>query len=98
MFGIVKLLFKFIRWAITIAFIGVIVFVGYNAYGVWTSSKLDQRDKTDAIIVLGAAQFDGKPSPVFSNRLDHALELYKEDVSPLIITCLLYTSPSPRDS
>jgi vancomycin permeability regulator SanA len=60
--------------------------VGYNAYGVWNSSKLDQRDKSDAIIVLGAAQFDGKPSPVFSNRLDHALELYKEDVSPLIIT------------
>jgi vancomycin permeability regulator SanA len=86
MFGIFKLLFKLIRWAITIAFIGAIVFVGYNAYGVWTSSKLDQRDKTDAIIVLGAAQFDGKPSPVFSNRLDHALELYKEEISPLVIT------------
>jgi vancomycin permeability regulator SanA len=86
MFGMIKLLFKLIRWVITIAFIGAIVFVGYNAYGVWNSSKLDQRDKSDAIIVLGAAQFDGKPSPVFSNRLDHALELYKEDVSPLIIT------------
>ena len=86
MFGIIKLFFKLIRWVITIIFIGAIVFVGYNAYGVWTSSKLDQRDKSDAIIVLGAAQFDGDPSPVFSNRLDHALELYKEDVSPLIIT------------
>jgi len=86
MFGIIKLLFKLIRWVITIIFIGAIVFVGYNAYGVWTSSKLDQRDKSDAIIVLGAAQFDGDPSPVFSNRLDHALELYKEEVSPLIIT------------
>ncbi len=86
MFGMIKLLFKIIRWVITIVFIGAIVFVGYNAYGVWNSSKLDQRDKSDAIIVLGAAQFDGKPSPVFSNRLDHALELYKEDVSPLIIT------------
>ena len=86
MFGIIRLFFKLIRWVITIIFIGVIVFVGYNAYGVWTSSKLDQRDKSDAIIVLGAAQFDGDPSPVFSNRLDHALELYKEEVSPLIIT------------
>lgn len=86
MFGIIRLFFKLIRWVITIIFIGAIVFVGYNAYGVWTSSKLDQRDKSDAIIVLGAAQFDGDPSPVFSNRLDHALELYKEDVSPLIIT------------
>ena len=59
MFGIIKLLFKLIRWIITIVFIAAIVFVGYNAYGVWNSSKLDQRDKTDAIIVLGAAQFDG---------------------------------------
>ena len=45
MFGIIRLLFKLIRWVITIIFIGAIVFVGYNAYGVWNSSKLDQRDK-----------------------------------------------------
>jgi uncharacterized SAM-binding protein YcdF (DUF218 family) len=39
----------------------------------------------DAIVVLGAAQYDGKPSPVLRARLDHALELWKQRVAPLII-------------
>ena len=86
MFKVIKLVYKLIKWSIAIVVIGLLVFVGYNAYGVWSSAKLDQRDNSDAIIVLGAAQFDGDPSPVFSNRLDHALELYRDKVSPLVIT------------
>jgi vancomycin permeability regulator SanA len=85
-FKVIKLVYKLIKWSIAIVVIGLLVFVGYNAYGVWSSAKLDQRDNSDAIIVLGAAQFDGDPSPVFSNRLDHALELYRDKVSPLVIT------------
>ena len=86
MFKLIKFSYNLIKWFITITIIAVLVFVGYNAYGVWSSSKLDQRDKTDAIIVLGAAQFDGQPSPVFSNRLDHAVTLFNEEVSPIVIT------------
>ncbi|MFM1986047.1 MAG: hypothetical protein RIS18_264, partial [Actinomycetota bacterium] len=86
MFKVIKLVYKLIKWSIAIVVIGLLVFVGYNASGVWSSAKLDQRDNSDAIIVLGAAQFDGDPSPVFSNRLDHALELYRDKVSPLVIT------------
>ena len=86
MFKVIKLVYKLIKWSIAIVVIGLLVFVGYNAYGVWSSAKLDQRENSDAIIVLGAAQFDGDPSPVFSNRLDHALELYRDKVSPLVIT------------
>ena len=41
---------------------------------------------TDAIVVLGAAQFNGTPSPVFENRLDHARDLYADGVAPVIIT------------
>ena len=41
---------------------------------------------TDAIVVLGAAQFNGTPSPVFANRLDHAAELYRDGVAPTVIT------------
>jgi uncharacterized SAM-binding protein YcdF (DUF218 family) len=39
----------------------------------------------EAIIVLGAAQYDGVPSPVLANRLDHAAELYQGGVAPLIV-------------
>ena len=86
MFKLIKFSYSLIKWIITIIIIAALVFVGYNAYGVWSSSKYDQRDKTDAIIVLGAAQFDGQPSPVFSNRLDNAITLFNEEVSPIVIT------------
>jgi uncharacterized SAM-binding protein YcdF (DUF218 family) len=46
----------------------------------------DQAAPSDAIAVLGAAEYDGRPSPVFHARLDHALELYHRGIAPLIIT------------
>jgi len=46
----------------------------------------DQTAPSDAICVLGAAEYDGRPSPVFRARLDHAFELYKRGIAPLIIT------------
>ncbi|MGA2217575.1 MAG: YdcF family protein [Terracidiphilus sp.] len=46
----------------------------------------DQAAPADAIGVFGAAEYDGKPSPVYRARLDHALELYKRKIAPLIIT------------
>lgn len=42
--------------------------------------------RTDAIVVLGAAQYDGQPSPVFANRLDYAAELYRDGIAPVVIT------------
>lgn len=46
----------------------------------------DQAVPADAICVFGAAEYDGRPSPVFRARLDHALELYQSRIAPLIIT------------
>ena len=46
----------------------------------------DERARADAIVVLGAAQYDGEPSPVFRARLDHAAELYRDGVAPRILT------------
>jgi uncharacterized SAM-binding protein YcdF (DUF218 family) len=48
-------------------------------------SQQDQREPVDAIIVLGAAQYNGRPSPVLRARLDHALELYRDGLAPLIV-------------
>jgi uncharacterized SAM-binding protein YcdF (DUF218 family) len=46
----------------------------------------DQAAPADAIGVFGAAEYDGRPSPVFRARLDHAVDLYRHGIAPLIIT------------
>ena len=52
---------------------------------VLVTSQVDQRRPVDAIVVLGAAQYNGRPSPVLKARLDHALALYRERTAPLVI-------------
>lgn len=53
--------------------------------GVLLTSREDQRHPAGAIVVLGAAQYNGKPSPVLRARLDHALGLYREGLAPAIV-------------
>ncbi|MEP6591335.1 MAG: YdcF family protein [Gemmatimonadota bacterium] len=48
-------------------------------------SRLDQRTHADAIVVLGAAQYNGRPSPVLQARLDHAAALYRGNYADLIV-------------
>jgi uncharacterized SAM-binding protein YcdF (DUF218 family) len=48
-------------------------------------SQQDQRRPVDAIVVLGAAQYNGRPSPVLRARLDHAYQLYYEGLAPRIV-------------
>jgi uncharacterized SAM-binding protein YcdF (DUF218 family) len=52
---------------------------------VLVASQQDQRRPVDAIVVLGAAQYNGHPSPVLRARLDHALGLYREGLAPLVV-------------
>ena len=52
---------------------------------VLVASQQDQRQPADAIVVLGAAQYNGRPSPVLRARLDHALQLYREGLAPRIV-------------
>lgn len=79
-------LFRVIRRAIgsliSLVLLAGLLLVGY----VYYTGGQDQRTPTDAIVVLGASQFDGEPSPVFANRLDHSLDLILHDVAPVIIT------------
>ncbi len=49
------------------------------------ASRHDSREPADAIVVLGAAQYDGRPSPVFQARLDHASILFHEGLAPQIV-------------
>lgn len=61
--------------------------LGYAAcfLAVFLASRQDQRQRADAIVVLGAAQYNGKPSPVLRARLDHALALYREGLAPTVV-------------
>jgi uncharacterized SAM-binding protein YcdF (DUF218 family) len=45
----------------------------------------DERPKVDAIVVLGAAQYDGRPSAIYEARLEHAVELWRDEVAPLLV-------------
>jgi uncharacterized SAM-binding protein YcdF (DUF218 family) len=51
-----------------------------------TYASQDHAAPSDAIAVLGAAEYDGKPSPVYRARLDHAWSLYHRGIAPIIIT------------
>jgi uncharacterized SAM-binding protein YcdF (DUF218 family) len=52
---------------------------------VYSASQNDGAREAEAIVVLGAAQYDGRPSPVLQHRLDHAYELWKEEFAPIIV-------------
>ena len=52
---------------------------------VTVAGRMDARRKADAIIVLGAAQYDGRPSPVLRARLEHAVELWRAKLAPLVL-------------
>ena len=68
------------------AVVGVIVlYFAVTFVQVWHASRQDDARKSDAIIVLGAAQFNGTPSAVLRARLDHAADLYKAGMAPLVV-------------
>ena len=65
-----------------------VVVIGYVAVTfaqVWLASDRDDAQPADAVVVLGAAQWDGRPSPVFQQRLDHAAELHARGLAPVIV-------------
>lgn len=65
--------------------LGVVIVTGYATYRVWAQGERDDRQAAGAIVVMGAAQYDGRPSPLFAARLDHALELFKAGIAPRLI-------------
>jgi len=73
---------------------GLFVIFLFAALGwfVWVYQQIaevageDQVQPADAIAVFGAAEYSGHPSPVLHARLDHAVELYRKQIAPLVIT------------
>jgi vancomycin permeability regulator SanA len=76
------------RWVLrTVAVVVVasIAYVGVTFALVWRASGRDEARPAGAIVVLGAAQYDGRPSPALAARLDHAFELWEDGLAPVIV-------------
>lgn len=69
-------------WVLLLACLGWLG--GVAGYIVWVGDQ-DQARKADAIIVLGAAAWDARPSPVFAERLRHGVDLYKRGDAPYLL-------------
>jgi uncharacterized SAM-binding protein YcdF (DUF218 family) len=94
------MLVRVLKWGTVILTIGIIALAGYWGYlyrEIRNCAAQDDARKADAIVVLGAAQYNGRPSPVFKARLDHALELFQKGYAHSIITTGGY-GPDPNFS
>jgi uncharacterized SAM-binding protein YcdF (DUF218 family) len=63
----------------------VLVYFAVTTVLVARAMGRDERPRVDAIVVLGAAQYDGRPSAIYRARLEHALDLYSGGVAPLLV-------------
>jgi uncharacterized SAM-binding protein YcdF (DUF218 family) len=77
------------RWwvRILILVVGVVVlFLVTTVVGVVETASHQEVHPADAIVVFGAAEYSGRPSPVLKARLDHALDLFHQGIAPVVIT------------
>lgn len=68
------------------AMTALILYIAYLSVRIERQSVRDEAQPADVILVLGAAEYRGRPSPVLRARLDHALELYRQKMAPHILT------------
>ena len=81
-----SVLWRTLAWGLAVLVALAVLLPAAAALRVVTAARQDDRTPTDAVVVLGAAQFDGRPSPVLEARLAHAGELYREGVAPHVVT------------
>jgi uncharacterized SAM-binding protein YcdF (DUF218 family) len=74
-------------WKKAVLILGLIIFLSWISLlaKIYYYSDIDNRKKADSILVLGASQWNGEPSPVFKSRLDHAYGLYRDGYAGNII-------------
>ena len=68
------------------AVLAFVLLVASTALAIWWTARQDSRPASDAIVVLGSAQYNGVPSSIFEARLEHAIKLYEDGVAPVIVT------------
>jgi uncharacterized SAM-binding protein YcdF (DUF218 family) len=72
--------------ALGIAVSGLLIYIAYLAVRINQQAGRDEAQPADVILVLGAAEYRGRPSPVLRARLDHAVALYQEHIAPRVMT------------
>lgn len=78
---------KRIFWAtLALTVGGLLLYIGYVSRRIEQQSTREEARPADVILVLGAAEYRGRPSPVLKARLDHALDLYYQHMAPRIMT------------
>lgn len=65
--------------------VAIVGYFGVSLYQVWSTGRSAYVGPVDAIVVMGAAQYDGRPSPQLAARLDHVAELWPEGRAPLVV-------------
>jgi uncharacterized SAM-binding protein YcdF (DUF218 family) len=68
------------------AVLAFLLLITSTALAIWWNARQDSRPSSDAIVVLGSAQYNGVPSSIFAARLEHAIRLYDAGVAPRIVT------------
>jgi len=76
----------FLRRALGVALLVALAWFVWLYFQIDAVARQDQARPSDAIAVFGAAEYSGRPSPVLHARLDHAVELYRMRIAPLVIT------------
>ena len=77
----IKKLFKLLIWLV----VAVLIWLSYTGVAIWGYGNKDHAELSDSIIVLGAAIVGDKPSPVFEERINHAVNLFQNTKAPRII-------------
>lgn len=75
-----------LRWVVVFVVLTALAVPPGTWAWVWYTARQDDRTPSHAIVVLGASQYNGTPSPIFEARLRHAQELYHQGVAPVIVT------------
>jgi uncharacterized SAM-binding protein YcdF (DUF218 family) len=73
-------------WLLVALLLWFAAFFAVTAAQIVQTSYLEEVHPADAIVVFGAAEYSGHPSPVLRARLDHALELFQRGIAPVVIT------------
>lgn len=63
----------------------IVMYFSVSLFQVWSTGRSQHQGSVDAIVVMGAAQYDGRPSPQLQARLDHVVELWNQGVAPTVI-------------
>jgi uncharacterized SAM-binding protein YcdF (DUF218 family) len=67
------------------AVVGGLLIGGWTTYRIWDQAGRDDVRPSGAIVILGAAQYDGRPSPVYRARLEHGIRLWQENYAPVLV-------------